>query len=340
MKINSKIFLIFLIFNVAITYGQKVRIIDKKATQFQIKTKSDTIDFVVFETKFDKKKPIFIYLQGSTPMPLFVKFDDEKIDCIPTNLFDIDEIKKYYHLVLISKPGIPVVAEQKKLNKQFFYIENPEEPEPYNFPIKYLKGDYLENYVNRTSEVIKFLSKQNWIDNSKIVILGHSQGASVAPYVALKNKNVTKIGLLSPNPFGRIEKNIRKARKKAECGMISWDEADKIMKNEYEFMKMLYEIKDFDKKETIPLKSWRSFSKPYINDWLKLDIPIFIAYGTADITSDLCDVVPLYFTRAKKENLTLKRKLNLDHSFFEMKENGKIDYEKNHFNKIVKEFVN
>lgn len=45
------------------------------------------------------------------------------------------------------------------------------------------------------------------------------------------------------------------------------------------------------------LLAWKSFSVPLLNDWLQFKKPIYLAYGTHDIASDLNDIVPLYFIR-------------------------------------------
>jgi hypothetical protein len=47
--------------------------------------------------------------------------------------------------------------------------------------------------------------------------------------IAANYKNVTKLGLFASNPVGRIDQSIRKLRKEAEQGRISWELADKQM---------------------------------------------------------------------------------------------------------------
>lgn len=83
----------------------------------------------------------------------------------------------------------------------------------------------------------------------------------------------------------------------------------------------------------------KSFSRPLINDWLKIKIPTYLAYGTNDIASDLCDLVPLFYIQNSKTNLTYKRYLNLEHNFFEVKENERANYEKEHWQEVMNEFI-
>jgi len=167
--------------------------------------------------------------------------------------------------------------------------------------------------------------------------MGHSQGGQVATKIATKYKSVTKLGLTGTNPFGRIDQNIRKARKDAEQNKITWAQADKEMEQQYQFYR---NANDQNKNKTNPnLRSWQSFSKPLIDDWLSLHIPIYLAYSTADIASDLCDLVPLYFIRNDKNNLTYKRYLNLEHNYFEVMENGQVNYEKPHWKEVMDDML-
>ena len=87
------------------------------------------------------------------------------------------------------------------------------------------------------------------------------------------------------------------------------------------------------------LLSWKSFSKPQIKDWLKITIPTYLAYGTNDITSDLCDLVPIFYIQNAKNNLTYKRYVNLNHNFFEVQEDGSTNYDKEYWPVVMSEFI-
>lgn len=328
---------IILLFIVQIIFGQNLNVINNQAIQFSLKQKNDTIDFIVIDTKLDRVKPIFLFCQGSLPLPLFVKTAKEKIWMIGGGItnFDLDEIKKNYHLIVISMPKTPVIVDEKNLNESYCYIPNAEKPD--EFDADYVKSDYLENYENRAKAVLKFLRKQKWVDNSKLIVAGHSQGSKVTTLIALNNKKVTNLGLFGANPFGRIDQNIRNYRKSAESKQMTWEEADERIENTYKMLKDSYDEKIL--KENPDLLAWKSFSRPLINDWLKIKIPTYLAYGTNDIASDLCDLVPLFYIQNSKTNLTYKRYLNLEHNFFEVKENGRADYEKEHWQEVMNEFI-
>lgn len=328
--------LILLSFLFQLTFSQNGKIINNQSTSFEISDKNEKIDFIVFDTELTQKKPVFLWCQGSLPYPIYINSKDEGIWLIGGGIsnFDVTEIVKNYHLVIISMPETPLVADEKDINESYWYFGNSKDK---NIPtIDFQKADRLENYVNRGLKVLKFLKKQKWVDNSKLIVAGHSQGSKVATKIAIANKNVSKLGLFSANPFGRIDQNIRNYRKEAEQKMISWEDADKGIEEEYQTFRNAYNPEILKQKPD--LLAWKSFSVPLIDDWLNFNKPIYLAYGTHDIASDLNDIIPLYFIRENKNNLKLKRYLNLEHNFFEM-EDGKPNHEKPHWEEVMNDFV-
>lgn len=329
----KKILILLLITVSHLSHAQKATIIAGKAIHFQL----DDIDFVVADTLLADKKPIMLFCQGSQPIPLFIKFDDKVTFFQGGGVanFDMKSIRQSYHVVVISMPKTPLIVEKDKLNRNFSYYENKSNPDE---PTKaFMEADYLENYVNRGIRVLNFLKGQSWVENSKLIVAGHSQGSKIASKIASQNKDVTHLGLFGANPFGRIDEFVRRARKDAEMGKISWEEADRQMNEQYDFFRQVNKQGSLENQPE--LKAWKTFSILQIHDWLTIDKPIYLVYGTADITAELCDIIPLYFIQEGKGNLTLKRYLNLEHNFFDVKENGRPDYEKANWKEVMNEFV-
>ena len=316
--------------------SQQGKIINNQSTAFKLLDKEDPIEFIVYDTQLNHKKPIFLWCQGSLPYPIYVNSKEEGLWIIGGGItnFDVANIVKNYYLVIISMPKTPLIADEKDINESYWYYGNSKnENQP---TLEFQKADYLENYVNRAQKVLKFLNKQKWVDRSKLIVAGSSQGSKVATKIAITNKNVSKLGLFSANPFGRIDQNIREYRKEAEQKQISWEEADKGIEEEYQMFRDAYNPKKLAEKPE--LLAWKSFSVPLLDDWLQFKKPIYLAYGIHDIASDLNDLVPLYFIRENNNNLTLKRYLNLEHNFFEV-ENGIPNHEKPHWEEVMNEFV-
>lgn len=304
-------------------------------SHFQIKLKKDTIDFVIADTNLNVTKPLLLFCQGSQPVPLFFNFDEHGIYPSALGNFDIDEINNLYHVAVISMPKTPLIVGRKHLNNQYNYVTDTTDQHSYS--VEYLKADYSENYVKRANKVLKFLRKQSWINSSEIVVAGHSQGARVAVSIAASNKNVTQLGLFGYNPNGRIDQRIRQIRKNAEAGKISWEKADSLQQEQYEFYEL---IQQADSIEAHPsLTSWKSFSEPTINKLINLEIPIYVAYGSQDVGAELCDLLPLFFIENGKRNFHLKRYPDLEHNFFPIGDDGRPNHAEGKWQIVMNEFI-
>lgn len=333
-------FLLFISFNP--TFCQEGRVIHEKATLFQLKRDRDTIEFIVVDTVLNEKKPIFLWCQGSLPQPLFGEIDNHSSEQTyyfqggGIANFNYSKIVESYHLVIVSMPKTPVTVSKEHLNEQFLFV--PDLDNPKALLKEYIESDYLNNYVYRGNEVIQYLSSKNWVNTDELVVAGASQGSKVATKIARTNPLVTHLGLFSPNPFGRIDQFVRQPRLDAQLGRITWEEADSLMEKQYDFFK---KANNPDSLKVEPrLNAWKTFSEPSYDDWLTLNIPIYLAYGTEDRSADLCDIVPLFFIAENKNNLTLKRYLNLDHNFFEVDKNGRTNHKKAYWNDVIMTFLN
>lgn len=325
--------LIFFLITSLFTFGQ-VRIPGTEYTLFELKNKKENINFIIPDTNFNQVKPILLYLQGSQPVPLFMDFYEQGIWAAALSNFDVERMKLDYHVVIISNPHTPVVVGINNLNKQYNYITDSSRQ--YSYSVDYLKADYSENYVNRANQVLKFLSKQKWVDNSELIVFGHSQGSRVAVKLAVSNSKITRLGLSSYNPNGRIHQAIQGIRRDAERGKISWAEADSLQNEQLEFYK---EIQNKDSIKANPsLTSWASFSQNTIEDLLKIKIPIYISYGSDDDVAD-CDLIPLRFIDLGKDNLTIKRYPNVEHNYFPVNKKGEVDYNNGLWKEVMNTFL-
>lgn len=323
----------FYCINVSAQYQGRVGTI----SHFCLITEKDSVEFLIADSILIEKKSPLILFQGSLPVPLLVHIPDYGPYLLGGGIsnFDLATLRQDFHIVVISMPHTPFIAQQSNLNSQYCYIPNPTKPE--DFHPKYVESDFLENYVRRGRLVLEFLLEQDWIDSEKVVLAGHSQGAKIATKIALGERSVTHLGLFGANPMGRLDEQIRRTKLQAHRQEIAWEEAEQIIESHYNFARTVYDTTSI---LTHPQhKSWKTFSQPFIDDWLLLDIPMYLAYGTEDITADLCDLVPLYFIQAGKSNLTHRRYLHLEHNFFEVDESGKTKYDSPHWTEVMQEFL-
>ncbi len=305
--------------------------------EFDLHRKNDTISFLVKGLKDTKiKKPIFLFCQGSGCPPLVL---NDKYGTGENFPFNVKPYLDKYYFVIISKPGIPVVSGQ--LDKAFNYVSDTITN---TFPKKFLENDNLDYYVWQASNVIDFLSKQSWVDKSKIVVAGHSQGYRVAARTAVVNKKVTQLICTSSNPLGLLYWAVSRQTEMAIKGQIPEDTAQANINAIYDGLKA---IMMQDKKEMVyPLLGYTSYKNfiswipPAKDDLLKLSIPIFVAYGTNDYGRISNDILPIEFYLRKKFNLTLKAYKNCDHFFTEQvyDDKGKVVKTIEHFDAVARDF--
>lgn len=307
----------------------------KQFEHYNISDKKDNIDFIVLRKDKDIKKPILLFCQGSLPVPLFLKDNNDTINLQLSN-FDLDYMSKEYNVVVVSRPFTPVIVDTSEINSSYSYVTDKYN-NPHSFDTSFQKNDTKEVTSRRVNKVWKFLKKQRWVDKTEFIIAGHSQGSREAVEIASNNKDVTKIGLFGFSPEGRYKETIRQYRIAAENGEISWRKADSLTLEWLEYYKST--LTDYDKLDRLFSYSWKSFNEPSLPKLLKLKIPIYVAYGSNDIGAVNCDFLPFYFAREHKENLTIKRYGGLEHNFFETDENRVPNYDKPHWIEVMNQFI-
>ena len=287
----------------------------------------DTVDVLIKSKKGEefKKKPLFLFFQGSLPIPLII-YDGE--NSYPVFPFQTDSLEIDYHIAIIGKPSIPLITDSKTLGTNFMY----QDPQTGKTSTEYSKRNLLDYYVDRNLQVIKTLQELPFIDNSKLVVAGHSEGSRVACKLASKSKKVTHLIYASGCPLGRIMTMIQKSRgietdstQIAENNMEYWEE---IVKNK----------NDMDDSRGDTYKAMYDFSNPYIEYFKQLKIPILVCYGTKDHSAPYNDYLRVEMIRQQKKNFTFKSYIGLEHNFSRLTADGKPDYDKSNWDKIANEW--
>jgi predicted esterase len=300
---------------------------DLDVFQYTIANSQDSIQYIKIGTDTTTVKPTIIFLQGSLPVPLVIDFKDFKHVNIP---FKYNDLLEDFHLIEISMPRTPIETEMKNLNSQYCFVTDTSIEN--SFKKDYLKDNYLDNYVLRTNEVILDLLNKNWIDKEQIHIVGHSQGAKIATVVASQNENVASVSLLGFNAYGRFDENIRRERNKMRHNQITGEEY--LANLDYHYQKW-EDINQKPNEYENGNLNWTTFSIDYIPYMLKIDVPIFVGFGTEDISAENCDLLPIVFIENKKSNLTIKPYIGLEHNFFEIK-GGKPNYQSGgHWTEVI-----
>nr|WP_315199713.1 acyl-CoA thioester hydrolase/BAAT C-terminal domain-containing protein [uncultured Flavobacterium sp.] len=289
--------------------------------------KGDKVDILIKSKKGDeqKKKPIFLFCQGSLPQPL-IKFDEQgPYSVLP---FKTDSLEIDFHIVIIGKPYIPLIADAKTLGRNMCF----EDSLTHKAPKKYSNRNYLDYYVDRNLKVIDFLQKQPFISNKKLVVAGHSEGSTIASKFATKTNKITHLIYASGNPLGRILSIIQQDRGTETDGTGNTE-------NEFEYWEQVVKRKtELDDTNGDTPKATYDFSIPPIQYLQKLTIPILVCYGTKDFSSPYNDYLRVEMIRLQKKNFTFKSYIGLEHNFFPLTENGQPDYDKYNWDKIANEW--
>lgn len=312
----KQIILYCLLFISSHLFGQKT-VEDFGYKHFQIKYLGENVDFIVKSKKGEEliKKPLLIFIQGSLAQPL-IKYKDDGTYYSPfpfsENIF-LDE----FHLIVIGKPGIPIIENVKNLSEEREFVDSLSGLPP----TKYTTNNNLEYYYKRNNKVIKYLLKQEWVVKSKIIVAGHSEGSSIAAKIASTNKNITHL-IYSGGTiyYPRILSMVNQDRH-SETDKDSWVNKD------FEYWK------DVNKNPTElsrkhgfnSYKGTYSFSQSLNTDLIKLKIPVLITFGTKDPACTLNDLFRIETISENIKNINFKAYIGLEHNYFPLK-NGQIDY--------------
>ncbi len=250
-------------------------------------------------------------------MPLVIDFVDFKHVNIP---FQYADLIKDFHLIEISMPHTPVEAGMHELNSDYSFITDTSHA--HSFKKEYLADNYLDKYVDRAAAVIADLLRKDWVKEDEIHLVGHSQGAKIAAVLAAQNEHISTVSLLGFNAYGRFDETIRRERHNLRMQRISREEYLSNLDKHYERWRDIKSNPDDYENGNL---NWTSFSIDYTPHLLKTDIPIFVGFGTEDISAENCDLLPLLFIENGKSNLTTKPYVGLEHNFFEVVD-GTPDY--------------
>jgi dienelactone hydrolase len=294
--------------------------LDSLCQVYHLPAGKDTITFVIYGTKADLKqrKPLFLLRQGSRPQPFLFQ---ERGRYYMGGPFRFATYKADYHFVMIAKPGVRLVADSTFQAGYEVAMKNGDSSGTYRSP-QYQANNYRQRYVADCDRVISFLVRQPFVDARKVVYCGGSEGFTVgADLVANVNRYVTHTILFSGHAGRRFENWIFPVRKQVREGKLSPEEGQKTINAAYQAWA------DILKNPTATARpfgdtnrAWVSFSEPALPNLLKINTPLYIAYGTADeeIATHL-DYLPLDFIEKGKTNLTLRPYHDHDHQFFRLR---------------------
>ena len=277
------------------------------------------IDFYLTEKDIDKRKPLLLFLDGSGATPLF-RFKIDQADkhnmiMYSTIIFNYDSLATQYHIAFISKPGV-------RFADTFFVrsLDSNIETDP---PREYTEKLSADWRAGAASAVIDYIITHQKVNTKKVAVMGYSEGAQVAPHVAVLNKKVTHLICFSGNGPNQLYDFVIQQRLRASKGELSEQETQNNIDT------LLLAFKDIYAHPTSTdkfwsghtYKRWASFCTVNPLDYmLQLNIPIYLAHGTADDNTQIInsDYVQLEFLKHHKKNLIYKTYPSCNHFFREI----------------------
>lgn len=300
----------YIFYTVFLFFGSKVPAQAEHFSHYTIHDhKLKTIQLHLATSDSTAKKPLLVYLDGSGNFPIYYK---NKSGNYSTSIpLDIKKYAKDFHILLISKPGIPFKDSLQTLpSGRRFYPENDAYTNLYS----------LDWRAGAASKAIDIISKTVPVNKSKIVVMGYSEGSQVAPRVAVLNKKVTHVVSIVGNAMPQLYDFLTNIRLEIERNKISSAEGQKVIDSLYnEFDKIFADPLSVKKKwygETY-LK-WSSFNKKSpLENMLELNIPILYIAAGKDNNQPIfgMDYAKLEFIRRRKNNLTYKVYPDSNHYF-------------------------
>jgi len=304
-----------------VAYAQEPKDFGFRHIQYVIE--GDSIDVLVKSQKGDenKKKPIFFSVQGSLGVPLIVHNGKDRV---MYSTLEEGFVEDEYHLVIVSKPGIPLIIHRDSLvDGREYFIDKHE----YIYPEKYLINNHLNYYVKRNLKIIDLLFNEKWVDTTKLVVSGHSQGSGIALSMCDKTTKATHLIYSSGLPYySTILAMLNKER------MKEGNEQNPHVKKVFEYWREV--IKD-------PLNYYNpnrdsnltlfSFSRNDNEILKRLKIPVLISYGTKDESSPYQDMFKIEIIKEGIAHITFNDYVGLGHNYQLVNidhnnESKKIDY--------------
>ena len=328
----KKQFTFLLLFAASILHGQADSSVIFGFRHLRLNYKGDNVDLLIKSEPGEEfvKKPVFLFCQGSLPIPLIVTYkrsDTTKI----YNVFPFDQLDsllKEFHLVIISKPGIPLQAQESTLNADLTYSNKS-----HSFPPTYKRLNNLSYYTYRNIAVLNYLRTKKYVSKTRLVVAGHSEGSTIAAKISSIYPYVTSLIYSGGNPLGRYMTILERVRSESS------DSTNQIAPVILDW-KNIVDHPSYNTGTGESHATTLGFSfPPPLQYLMNLKIPVLVTYGGKDYgLIQSTDYFHLETIRQKKSNFTFIEYPGLEHNFFSFKADKSIDYDNYNWNKVASDW--
>jgi len=289
--------------------------------------KGEQVDILVLSKKGEemKRKPLFFFAQGSLPRPVILYDEKGSYRVIPIQM---DLLLARCHLIVVSKPGIPLTGDVRQLGPGATYTD-PKTSLP---PVAFCQRNYLEYYVRRNAAVLRYLARQAWADAHDITAMGHSEGAPIVARMARYPTPLKRVIYLNGSSLGRMLTMVTAGNSGDTTGSAATF-------RRWQTIVAAPLAYDCTQPGDSPLTT-ASFSQQQtpIEDFRHCRIPVFVGYGTLDPAAVSNEYLHLEMIRAGKTNFTFRAYSAVEHNFFGFT-NGQVDYDKGKWDEVAHDFL-
>ncbi len=286
----------------------------------------DVVDVIVKSKKGEENqpKPLFFFCQGSLPDPT-IKYLDDRVLVFP---FDMETYAEQYHLVIVGKPGSPLVLDLAPFAPSYQFRQAGEK-----VPQAYTDRNYLSYYVERNIEVLQALAQEEWVSSDQLVVAGHSEGSTIGAKMALLYPEITHLIYSGGNPMGRIMSIITEYR-------YGETEADQRAEHMFDHWEWILDNKESvtDERGDSPRATYE-FSEPSFDVLEQLKIPVLVTYGSKDWSAPFNDYLHLEALRKGWTNFTFKAYIGTEHNFFPVNEQYVPDHKVRNWPKVATDWL-
>lgn len=272
-----------------------------------------------------QQKPLLFYCTGSLSVPLFLTQDGQEYCTLP---FTYSDYTERFHIVVVSKPGVPLFVETSQVNQRTEYLD----PKTGQISADFTRHNRLDYAAALQAELLSRLVQRSWVDREQVLVVGHSAGARLAAKVGTAGP-ASHLAYLSCEPQGRFYEILRLETSRAA------NPAETALAQLETWKQVVAQQKENQQPAGDSYASTFTNSENVVDDLLATDRPVFAAYGTADRKAEGMLILPYAFIRAGKENLTFVPYLGGEHSFFEVGADGRPDYEDYHFDEVMADII-
>ncbi|MEO1655554.1 MAG: hypothetical protein AAFU64_18575 [Bacteroidota bacterium] len=293
-------------------FGQNKTPQDFGFRHLSLSYQEDPVEILIKSKKGEENlaKPLFLFCEGSLPQPLLKTDGEQAFGVYP---FQIPEgLLSRFHLIIISKPYLPLVADKKDLGPNFMVLDAEGMAPP-----KYRQRSHLDYYVQRNIAVLQQLATLDWVKPQPLVIAGHSQGSTVAAHLAARYDKVSHLIYSGGNPAGRIMSILAQSRARETDSLPQANQTINYWKEVIDNANSLDQPERGD-----TYKATFDFSKNLFPKLLNLEIPTLISYGTKDNGAPFNDYLQVESIRQGKKYLSFKAYIGTEHNYFPVRADG------------------